>query len=650
MTRFRPSLRLALGAVTCVLGLTAPPISAQGAGPPTIELRGVENLGIGTSPSKITVAKVNANLLALHAEHQAYLKPTSGQGEAVPAFQSRNSIASIAGGSVVIDTAASGDPEALAADLRALGAKKVTVFGRMVSAIVPITSIPALNKLASMQLARPAYRSTLVGEVTSQGDAAMRSDVTRTAFDIDGSGVMIGTLSDSYNCFGGAGQRIVGGDLPTGVLVLDEFDFCDSAIDEGQAMMEIIHDVAPGSPLAFHTAFEGQASFAQGILELAEAGAKVINDDIIYLAEPMFQDGVIAQAVDQVKARGVSYFSAAGNYGRTSYEAPFRPSGQFVDIGLGPEEAHDFDPGPGVDTCLEITVPIGHLMRLVLQWDQPFFSVSGQPGSASDIDVIIANEACDTIWTGAFGVNVGADPVEFPAFINDNFGEETTFGLMILRFEGPNPGFMKFVSVGSKEVTINEFAAPTSTSWGHSAALGGLGVGAANFRDTPAFAVSPPLIESFSSSGGTPILFDTAGNRLPVAQVRQQPDITAPDGVNTVSFGVFFGTSAAAPHAAGVAALMKELVPNLTPEDTYDALKDTAIDMAAPGFDFRTGFGLIQRTRLPMLWLRTRWIYRQMSQRSRQDHDLSRFCRYTPCHLRRSFLFSHPRRCPHRGQ
>ena len=80
---------------------------------------------------------------------------------------------------------------------------------------------------------------------------------------------------------------------------------------------------SPPAPLAFQTA-RGQASFAQGIIDLADAGAKVIIDDVLYFAEPMFQDGIVAQAVDLVKARGVSYFSAAGNDGRQSYESPFR--------------------------------------------------------------------------------------------------------------------------------------------------------------------------------------------------------------------------------------------------------------------------------------------------------------------------------------
>jgi subtilisin family serine protease len=373
-------------------------------------------------------------------------------------------------------------------------------------------------------------------------------------------------------------------------------------------MMEIIHDVAPGASQAFHTAVEGQASFAQGIIDLANAGASVITDDVLFFAEPMFQDGMIAQAVNIVKGMGVAYFSAAGNQNRRAYESAFRFSGVFFNIGFGPEEGHDFDPGPGIDVCQSITIPVNGTLTMVYQWDQPFFSVSGPPGSASDMDIFLTNAACDTVLAGSATPNVGGDPVVVFPFTNS--GPATSFGIIIGRFAGPNPGLMKFVGNGA--VTINEFDTKTGTSWGHSAALGGLGVGAARYQDTPAFGVNPPLIEAFSSAGGTPILFDTAGNRLATPEVRQQPDITAPDGGDTTFFipGVdpdvtgfpnFFGTSAAAPHAAGVAALMKALVPSLTPDSTYAVLKTTAIDMDDPstggfdtGFDFGTGLGLIQ--------------------------------------------------------
>jgi len=87
----------------------------------------------------------------------------------------------------------------------------------------------------------------------------------------------VGTLSDSYDCQGGAAAGVASGDLPAGVVVLEEEAGCISGTDEGRGMMGIIHDVAPGTSLAFHTAFGGQASFAQGIIDLANAGAKVVR-------------------------------------------------------------------------------------------------------------------------------------------------------------------------------------------------------------------------------------------------------------------------------------------------------------------------------------------------------------------------------------
>jgi Ca2+-binding RTX toxin-like protein len=534
-------------------------------------------------------SRVSADLIALAREPSAALRSNA-----------------IASGDVVIDTAASGDPEALATDLRALGARKVTVFGRVVSAVVPRSSIPALNSLSSLQLARPSYSRAMVGDVTSQGDAAVRSDLTRTAFGIDGTGVMVGTLSDSYDCLGGASAGVAAGDLPPGTRVIEEGPCGSFSTDEGRAMMEIISDVAPGVRHAFHTAYFGHADFAQGILALAGAGATIINDDIIYLDEPFYQDGIIAQAIDLVKARGVAYFSAAGNNARQSYEAPFRPSNLFFDYGKGPAEAHDFDPGPGVDVCMNYTLPQGEGVAFVYQWDQPFFSVSGPPGSASDMDILYLTNCDVSSFGGSFNDNIGRDPVEV-AFQSDLI--ENKFGLMLLRIAGPAPGLMKFVVTGSAGFTFDEFATKTGASWGHSGARGGLAVGA-----SPVFSGSPPRISSYSSAGGSPILFDTAGNRLSTPDVRQQPDIITPTGVDTTFFGGedtdgsgfpnFGGTSAAAPHAAGIAALMKELVPSLTPDAMYAALKSTAIDMDDPitpgfdiGFDFGTGFGFVQADR-----------------------------------------------------
>jgi len=177
-------------------------------------------------------------------------------------------------------------------------------------------------------------------------------------------------------------------------------------------MLEIVHDIAPGAALAFHTAEGGQANFARGILALHAAGAKVIVDDVIYLAEPMFQDGIVAQAVDQVAARGTAYFSAAGNDGRQSYERRFRNSRKAFDYGFGPAPSHDFDPGPGVDLGQRITVPELGCGLFVLQWTQPFRSVSGAPGSATDFALLLLNPEHTIAYAASLDQNRRSDPVE----------------------------------------------------------------------------------------------------------------------------------------------------------------------------------------------------------------------------------------------
>ena len=123
------------------------------------------------------------------------------------------------------------------------------VFGRMVSGYLPIRSLKDAAALGTLRLARPAYAMTRAGSVTSQGDKVMRSYLARASFGVDGSGVMVGTLSDSYDCTGGAASDVTGGDLPSGVVVLQELSDCTSGTDEGRAM--VLVSILPASACGF---------------------------------------------------------------------------------------------------------------------------------------------------------------------------------------------------------------------------------------------------------------------------------------------------------------------------------------------------------------------------------------------------------------
>lgn len=452
------------------------------------------------------------------------------------------------------------------------------------------------------------------GPVTSQGDSALKADEARSNFNVDGSDITIGVLSDSYNNLNGATEGIINGDLPgpenpsntTPVNVLEEPRIVGS--DEGRAMMELIHDVAPGADLAFYSALGGRANFAQGINELVDAGVDIIVDDIRYpTQQPFFQDGMVAQAAQDAVSEGIPFFSAAGNYGNQSYESEFRVGENLPQIASN-YVFHDFDPTSNVDSLQEFTLEEGEQINLSFQWDEPFASV-GSGEASSDLDIFLLNESGDSLVAESLDFNVGSDPIEVLNFQNTTSATQT-YNLAIGRFTpegGTNPGLIKYINFGD-EMDNLEFDTNSSTIFGHPNVEGVAGVGATFFQQTPEFGTTPPEVESFSSKGGTPILFDTEGNRLSEPEIRDQPRFTAPNGTNTSFFGNdipadsdnfpnFSGTSAAAPHAAAVAALMQEAAggpDSVTPEQIYQTLENTAINIGEEGFEFKSGFGLIQ--------------------------------------------------------
>jgi hypothetical protein len=552
-------------------------------------------------------AKLNPSLLRLKDRYASHLAQRGAS-----TFSSQDPLIRLVQDSVAVDAVADGDVNSLMADLVFLGMTDAVSFGRTVSGHLPISSIPALAALTALRFAQPAAAMVNVGSVTSQGDQAMRSNVARSTFGVDGSGVRVGVLSDSFNCLGGAMADLASGDLSP-VTVLQEEPGCASGTDEGRAMLQIVHDIAPGASLAFATAFAGQASFASNIVALKNQGTKVIVDDVIYFAEPMFQDGIIARAVDSVVSEGVTYFSSAGNSARQSYQSAFR-AGDFFPSAAIPSTvgapaflggtAHNFDSGAGKDHFQSVTIPPGTTLIVSLQWDSGYFSVSGAPGTQNNLDLYVLDSFATMVIAGSTLNNIGGDPIELFGITN-NGTSALDVNLMIVNRSGPHPSVLKYVYfVSGLAPAINEYDTQSSTVFGHANAGGAIAVGAAAYFNTTHFGVSPPVLNSFSSRGGTPVMFDRAGNRFAVADPRaDKPEIVAPDGTDTTFFGTdadgngfpnFFGTSAAAPHAAAVAALLRQLRPSSGPAEVYALLENSAIDMGVAGFDNDSGFGLIQ--------------------------------------------------------
>jgi hypothetical protein len=376
-------------------------------------------------------------------------------------------------------------------------------------------------------------------------------------------------------------------------------------------MLEIVHALAPGAQLFFAAALTGNANFAQNIRSLRAAGCDIIVDDVFYFIESPFQDGqapnvisqrnaaLIAQAVNDVTAAGALYFAHAGNEGNLTdgtagvWEGDFKDGGNATaPFPANAGRVHDFGGGRLFD---QITAAG---LAVVLHWADPLGA------SANDYDLYILNSAGTSLVAASTNFQNGAqDPIEIVGAPSS--GQR----VVVVKFAGAN----RFLHVNTLRGRLS--IATAGQAHGHCTTANALSVAATpagNPFGAPPNPVGPfpnafnssNKVELFSADGprrlffmadGTPF---TPGNFSSTGGIlRQKPDITAADGVSGTGVGgfgdPFFGTSAAAPHAGAIAALIKSANPSFTNDQIRTAMITSAIDIEAPGVDRNSGAGIV---------------------------------------------------------
>jgi Subtilase family len=518
-------------------------------------------------------------------------------------------------------------------DLRQAGAEVVGASRPYQVATVAATAadLPGLASVPGVESVTPV-RAPMVRAVNCEGGASVSEGVAqmhaggasgeaRAEFGTKGAGVIVGVLSDSYNqaneAVDGSGpiatkapKDVETGDLTgpantcsgqgTSVDVLSDPASPEST-DEGRAMLQIVHDVAPRAHLAFASAEFGETAFAGSIEELQEAGADVIVDDIGYFEEPFFQEGPVANAVRTVTEDGATYLSAAGNenlFDEEGHEVGSWETPAFTDSGSCPAAVSsssslnghhclDFDPGSGSDNQFGIKVEAGEVLTIDLQWAESWHGVG------TDLDAFLLDGNGNMVAAGVTNNPTTGKPVELLQWENTSSSTKLV-NLVVNRFSGGNPRLKFLLMQGSSTTLATEY--PVSgggnvdgpTVFGHAAAADAIAVGAVRYSVDPASPTAAP--ERFSSRGPAtnvfaPVETSGASAKLGSPEVVPKPDVAATDCGQTTFFAHiytdlgpvwrFCGTSAAAPHAAGVVALMKSKEPLATPADLREALAGT---------------------------------------------------------------------------
>jgi len=464
------------------------------------------------------------------------------------------------------------------------------------------------QRLAAVQAAQAAWtKRTELGQFTPSagpqgsviglGDTAHAALRARRFYGADGTGVKVGVLSDSDDL---KERSIALGDLPANTVTIPGQDGRPGG-GEGTAMMEIVHDVAPGAQLFFATAFTSPESFADNIRRLRfEYHCDIIIDDIIYFFESPFADDIIAQAVEDVSADGALYFSSAGNEGNFddgttgTWEGDFVPQGSLPALPSG-YTVHSF--GSGV---ISNRIEAGG-GPAVLHWADP--ATLDHPTSGNDYDLFVLDPDLRTVLFASTDIQDGDDL----AFEIIGFNLPAGAQIVIAASPGAEPRAIR-TAVFRGQLAIGTGGA----TYGHSAAASAISVAAvsaakAGTGEFTAGRTTP--VELFSADGPRRVFFDRNG--LPTnpaipgqtfasrgGVTRAKPDLAAADGVATTlpsdsGLNPFFGTSAAAPHAGAIAALAKSAVPTKTPAQLRSAMIAGTLDIEATGADRDSGRGLL---------------------------------------------------------
>jgi hypothetical protein len=442
----------------------------------------------------------------------------------------------------------------------------------MLQVRMPLDAVEAVAALPYVvRISMPEMLVGFTGSITTEGDGVVGADQLRASLGVNGSGVKVGVLADGMAHYA---ESQATGDLPT---VMYQSFRADGRIDlgfnggpgyEGTALLEIIHDIAPGATLVFAN-FETTLEFIRAKQWMASQGCNVVVDDVgVFNNGPYDGTSPVSLASKALVDKGIAYFTAVGNLAQLHYQAFYVPG---TNIGENQQEnirAHKFNTDQN-DEFFQISIAPGAVVSILLQWNDRF-ELSDNDYDLFLLKTQVFDFGSDNIYASSQNLQQGTDdPIEEIHFWNQSASTITGY-IVIAGYNTAIRELDMFIYGASSQEYITEASSVVNNS---DAGGGVISVGAVNWS-------SPSTIRSYSSRG-------------PTNDGRLKPELVGPDGVSTTvpQYLTFGGSSASVAHVGGIAALLLSWNPGLTPQELGTLLQTHAVALGSPVPNNTYGYG-----------------------------------------------------------